>query len=162
MGITKRTSEINLEEVKAFIDQCSDQSRIYLGCDSERYIKDDQWWAAYTVVVVIHINGNNGCKIFGGVFHERDYDHKKDRPALRLMNETYKVVEFYQQLYPIVADREIEIHLDINPDERHGSSCVVSQAIGYVRGVCGVEPKVKPYAFAASRAADEFRYRIFN
>jgi hypothetical protein len=36
----------------------------------------------------------------------------------------------------------------------HGSSCVVQQAIGYIRGVCNVIPMVKPQAFAASYAAD--------
>jgi predicted RNase H-related nuclease YkuK (DUF458 family) len=47
--------------------------------------------------------------------------------------------------------------LDINPDEMHGSSCVVSQAIGYIKGTCNVVPFVKPDAFAASYAADRFR-----
>jgi predicted RNase H-related nuclease YkuK (DUF458 family) len=49
------------------------------------------------------------------------------------------------------------LHLDINPDERYGSSCVVTQAIGYIIGTCNIEPKVKPYAFAASIAADRYK-----
>jgi predicted RNase H-related nuclease YkuK (DUF458 family) len=47
--------------------------------------------------------------------------------------------------------------LDINPDEQYGSSCVISQAVGYIKGVCNVIPFVKPEAFAASYAADRFK-----
>ncbi len=154
-------NKINLAEIKNFIDQCSDKSKVYIGCDSERYLDSaGKWYAAYTMVVVVHINGKNGCRLFGEVVREPDYDRNMEKPALRLMNETYKAVELYQKLFPILQNREIEIHLDINPDEQHGSNCVINQAIGYVRGVCGVEPKVKPDAFAASRAADEYRYRV--
>jgi predicted RNase H-related nuclease YkuK (DUF458 family) len=47
--------------------------------------------------------------------------------------------------------------LDINPDNHHASSNVVSQAIGYIRGTCNVVPLVKPEAFAATYASDRFR-----
>lgn len=154
--------KFDFDEIKQYIDQCSDQSRIYIGCDSERFRKKDVWYAEYTLVVVIHKDGNNGCKVFGHTITEKDYDQNKKKPALRLMNETYKVVDLYHKLYPIVKNREIEIHLDINPNEQHGSSCVVTQAIGYVRGVCGIVPKIKPEAFAASTAADEFKYKVVS
>jgi predicted RNase H-related nuclease YkuK (DUF458 family) len=39
----------------------------------------------------------------------------------------------------------------------HGSSCVVQQAVGYIRGMCNVTPMVKPEAFAASYAADRLK-----
>jgi predicted RNase H-related nuclease YkuK (DUF458 family) len=39
----------------------------------------------------------------------------------------------------------------------HNSSIVIQQAVGYIRGVCNVEPKVKPQAFAASYAADRLK-----
>ena len=57
----------------------------------------------------------------------------------------------------MLEGRDVEVHLDINPNEMHGSSCVISQAIGYIKGVCNVIPFVKPDAFAASYAADRFR-----
>jgi hypothetical protein len=106
---------------------------------------------------VIHINGNNGCRIFGEVTRERDYDQRQDRPSMRLMNEVYRVSELFQNLAPALTNREVEVHLDINPNELHGSSCVIQQAIGYIRGTCNVIPMVKPQAFAASYAADRFR-----
>ena len=72
------------------------------------------------------------------------------------MNEVYKVSELYLKLYNMVYT-EIEIHLDINPNKEHNSSLVVQQAVGYIKGVCMVEPKVKPLAFAASAAADRYK-----
>ena len=70
------------------------------------------------------------------------------------MNEVYRVSEMFQRLAPVMGDFPVEVHLDINPNEEHGSSCVISQAIGYIRGTCNVIPLVKPRAFAASYAAD--------
>jgi predicted RNase H-related nuclease YkuK (DUF458 family) len=57
----------------------------------------------------------------------------------------------------VLIDRDVEVHLDINPDEEHGSNCVINQAIGYIKGTCNVVPLVKPQAFAASYAADRFK-----
>ena len=150
--------KFDLEEVKAFIANSSEETKIYIGADSERYRdKKDVWQAEYTVAVVIHIDGNKGCKVFGDVSTERDYDNRHDRPALRLMNEVYRAADMYLQLADAIGDRHCEVHLDINPDILHGSSCVVSQAIGYIRGTCNVIPMVKPDAFAASYAADRLR-----
>jgi len=73
------------------------------------------------------------------------------------MTEVYKVSELYLKLGEVLEDRQVEVHLDINPDEMHGSSCVISQAIGYIKGTCNVTPLVKPNAFAASYAADRFK-----
>jgi predicted RNase H-related nuclease YkuK (DUF458 family) len=109
------------------------------------------------LAVVVHIDGSKGCKIFGSVVREIDYDHKKSKPAMRLMTEVYKVSELFQDLIDVLEDRHVEVHLDINPDEMHGSSCVVQQAIGYIRGTCNITPMVKPMAFAASYAADRMK-----
>ena len=149
--------KINLEEVKAFIEKQSPETKIYLGADSERFELNGQWYADYTLAIVIHINGNNGCKIFGEVQRERDYDQKKNKPAMRLMNEVYKVADLFHSLQEVLQDRYVEVHLDINPNELYGSSCVVQQAIGYIKGTCNVTPMVKPKAFAASYAADRLK-----
>jgi predicted RNase H-related nuclease YkuK (DUF458 family) len=149
--------KLNLEEVKSFIDAQSPETKIYLGVDSERFNLAGTWYADYVTAIVVHIDGCHGCKIFGEVTRERDYDQRKDKPALRLMNEVYKVSEMFQKLADTLEDRYVEVHLDINPDEMYGSSCVVQQAIGYIRGTCNVIPLVKPRAFAASYAADRFK-----
>lgn len=149
--------KINLEEVRDFISRQSTESKIYLGCDSERLIVDNVWYADYIVAIVVHINGNNGCKLFGEVIREKDFDQKKDRPRLRLMTEVYKVSDMYLKLAEVIGDRQVEVHLDINPSQVHGSNCVMNEAIGYIRGTCNVIPMIKPKAFAASYAADRLK-----
>ena len=149
---------IDIDEVKKYLSHCGPETKIYLGADSERFQIGKEWFADYILVVVIHIDGRHGCKIFGSVERERDYEVKKNKPAIRLMNEVYKVSELFQQLIDVLEDRYVEVHLDINPDEHYGSSCVVQQAIGYVRGTCNVMPMIKPKAFAASYAADRLKH----
>ena len=149
--------KLNLEEVKNYILAQSPETKIYLGADSERFNMDGVWYADYTTAIVVHIDGRHGCKIFGEVTRERDYDQRKDRPSMRLMNEVYKVSELFQNLAEVLEDRYVEVHLDINPNEMHGSSCVIQQAVGYIRGTCNVVPMVKPKAFAASYAADRLK-----
>ena len=151
---------MNLEEVREYIKNTSSDSKIYIGCDSERFKKNGRWYAEYAVAIVIHKNGNNGCKIFGDFFSDLDYDKKPSRPALRLMNEVYMVQKYYEKIADCIKGRYCEIHLDINPDEKYGSSCVVIQAIGYIRGTCNMDPKVKPHAFAASVCADRLKELI--
>lgn len=148
---------MNLEEVKEFIRNRSIETKIYLGADSERFIRDNEWYADYTLAIVVHLDGNHGCKIFGEVIREKDYDKKKSKPAMRLMNEVYKVADLFHSLSDVLEDRHVEVHLDINPNEIHGSSCVIQQAIGYIKGTCNVVPMVKPNAFAASYAADRLK-----
>ena len=150
--------KIDVTELKTFIDAQSPETKIYLGCDSERFAIGKDWYADYTLAVVIHINGNNGCKLFGEVQRERDWDQKQDRPRMRLMNEVYKIADLFHKLKDVLEGRELEVHLDINPDEMYGSSCVVNEAIGYIRGMCNVVPMVKPYAFAATNAADRLKF----
>jgi predicted RNase H-related nuclease YkuK (DUF458 family) len=149
--------KLDLEEIRRYIDAQTPETRIYLGCDSERLRIDGVWYADYVLAIVVHINGNNGCKLFGEVHRERVYDQKASKPAMRLMTEVYKVSELYLKLAEVLEGRDVEVHLDINPNELHGSSCVISQAIGDIKGTCNVVPFVKPRAFAASYAADRFK-----
>ena len=149
--------KLELNKVAEFIKAQSPETKIYLGCDSERIRVGGQWYADYVLAIVVHINGNNGCKLFGEVQRERDWDQRASRPSMRLMTEVYKVSELYLKLAEVLEGRKVEVHLDINPNEMHGSSCVISQAVGYIKGTCDVIPFVKPQAFAASYAADRFK-----
>lgn len=153
---------INIDEVKQFIDSQGPKTKIYIGGDSERFPIGKDWYADYTLAIVVHINGNNGCKIFGEVQRERDYDQKKNRPRMRLMNEVYKIAELYLKLHDVLEDKDVEVHLDINPSELYGSNCVINEAVGYIRGMCNVVPMVKPKAFAASYAADRLKEVLAN
>lgn len=149
-------NRIDVEKVAQFINSCDPDTRVYVGCDSERLRHDGVWWADYITVVVVHIGGNNGCKIFGAVQRERDWEQRADRPKMRLMGEVLKVSELYLALSKLIA-HDIDIHLDLNPAEMHGSSVAVAEAVGYIKGMCGVVPFVKPDAFAASYAADRYK-----
>ena len=148
--------KIDLEEVRAFVESCGPDTKIYLGCDSEKVKLNGVWYADYITAIVVHIDSKHGCKIFGQIERERDYDQQKNKPRLRLMTEVYKVADMYLQLSAIIAN-DIEVHLDINPDMMHNSSIVVNEAIGYIKGMCNVVPLVKPNAFAASYAADRLK-----
>jgi predicted RNase H-related nuclease YkuK (DUF458 family) len=148
---------LDLQEVKEFISNQSPQTKVYIGCDSERILIGEKWYADYILAIVVHIDGKHGCKLFGEVVRERDFDQKQNRPRMRLMNEVYKVSDLYLRLVDVIIDREVEVHLDINPNELYGSSCVINEAIGYIRGTCNVIPMIKPKAFAASYAADRFK-----
>ena len=78
--------KLNLNEVKAFIEAQSPETKVYLGADSERINLKGVWYADYTLAIVVHIDGNHGCKIFGEVSRERDYDQRMSKPSMRLMN----------------------------------------------------------------------------
>jgi predicted RNase H-related nuclease YkuK (DUF458 family) len=149
--------QIIIPEIIEFISSQSAETKIYIGADSERLNVKGDWYADYTLAIVVHIDGNHGCKVFGEVQRERDYDKRQDRPRMRLMTEVYKIAELYLKLAEVLEDRYVEVHLDINPDEIHGSSCVLNEAIGYIKGMCNVVPMVKPHAFAASVAADRMK-----
>lgn len=152
------SKRINVQEVRDFIQSQSPETKIYIGGDSERIHLKDEWVVDYTLAIVVHIDGKHGAKVFGEVQREKDFGYdKKNKPRMRLMNEVYKIADLYLQLHDVLEDREVEVHLDINPSEMHGSSCVINEAIGYIRGTCNVVPMVKPRAFAASYAADRLK-----
>ena len=149
-------SEKVLEDVSNYLRIESPISRVYIGCDSKRRKKKNtnEWSATYITAIVVHKENSKGCKVFTEVETMVDYDQRHDRPFLRMMNEAYKAVEAYDQLKEVLSERVVEVHLDVNEDEKFGSSCALSAAKGYVVGVTGCEVKVKPEAFAASYAAD--------
>lgn len=148
----------NIQEVKDFITAQSAETKVYLGADSERVNVDGLWYADYTLAIVVHIDGKHGCKIFGDVHRERDWDQRANKPSMRLMQEVYKVSDLFQALSDVLQDRHVEVHLDINPSERYKSSAVVQQAVGYIKGTCNIDAQVKPNAFAASYAADRLKF----
>lgn len=149
--------KINVDEVKQFIESQSAETKIYFGADSERINVDNKWMVDYLLVIAVHIDGKHGAKVFGQIEREYDYDRKLDRPKMRLMTEVMKIAELYLQFADFLEDRHVELHLDLNPLEVHGSSCAVSEAIGYIKGVCGLTPVVKPHSWAASICADRLK-----
>lgn len=136
------------------------EGRVYIGCDSvsyKKYNKDTgkhEKWAKYAVAIAVHINNCNGCKAFHYVVDEPNFDGKENKPRLRLMSEVYKSVDAYLKFEDLLIDREVEIHLDVNPEKCHASNAVAKQAVGYVKGTTGIDADIKPNAFAGSYLAD--------
>lgn len=147
---------MKLNEVRTFIQNEPLESKIYIGCDSEVFKRHDKWYIDYYSVVVIHKNKHNGCKVFGKKVTEIDFTKDKKKPLYRLMQEVYKASELYLDLQEAIGDREVEVHLDLNPSKKHVSNLIVEQAIGYIKSTCNVVPMIKPNSWAASSVADRF------
>jgi predicted RNase H-related nuclease YkuK (DUF458 family) len=143
-----------IEEIVDLLINLDKTTKVYLGCDSVRFMKEGRWYARYATVAIVHKNGKHGCRIFNNITVEPDYDLKKNRPKMRMMNEVSKVCQLYTQLAPFIDEYDIEIHLDINTDPKHGSNCAANEAAGFVLGMTGIEPKLKPESWAASFGAD--------
>lgn len=148
----------DVEVTRQKIEESSLESTIYFGVDSERIKIDGVWNVDYLICVILHEDSCHGASvIYGSVERDRDYDKKLHQPRNRLFTEVLKIAEIYTKLQDSLEERNVEIHLDLNPNEVFGSSCVIQEAIGYIKGVCGVEPKVKPESFCASIAADRLK-----
>ena len=147
-------NDTQIEDMVNLLTELDDRTKIYLGCDSVRVMKNGKPMARFATVAIVHINGKNGCKVFSHVSYEPDYDVKANRPKMRMLNEVRKVCELYGQLIPFIDGFDIEIHLDISQDPKNGSNCAASEAAGYVLGMTGVAPKLKPESFASSFGAD--------
>ena len=148
-----------VENLVELLYTLSSDTKIYLGCDSVRYNKNGRWYARYATVAIVHINGKHGCRIFSNISHEPDFDVKKNRPKIRMMNEVMKVCQLYTQIAPFIDEFDVEIHLDIATDPKHGSNCAAAEAAGYVLGMTGLEPKLKPESFASSFGADHMAHK---
>ena len=143
-----------IEDLVDLLVTLDSNTKVYLGCDSVRYIKRGSSYARYATVAIVHKNGNNGCRIFSHRSTEPDYDLKKNRPKMRMMNEVIKVCTLYTQIAPFIDEFDVEIHLDVNTDPKYGSNCAATEAAGYVLGMTGIHAKLKPDSFAASYGAD--------
>jgi len=143
----------NWLEIENYLNNIGENSKIYIGVDSTSYKKNGVFLSDFYKVIVVHKECRHGCKIFGEIVTEKDYITNKKKPMYRLWNEVYKVSELFIKLAQ-VTDKDIEVHLDLNPKKEHVSSMIVDQAIGYIKGTCNVIPLIKPESFAASYAAD--------
>lgn len=141
----------DIREVREFIRTSSEESAIYVGCDS-RQIKDS---TIFVTVVVVHINSNHGAKIFWQV----DRVKRINSIRQRLMEEVDRAVYTALMIADVVGERPFEVHLDINPNPDHRSSVILKEAVGYVLAQ-GLKPVLKPDAIAATVVADFFAEKL--
>ena len=129
----------------------SKTSSVYIGADSIRYKnKKGDWFAKYSVVIILHMDSRHGAKIFHKSYEIRDYGNLRQR----LITEAGFAIEAASEIIDYIGDRKLEIHLDINPNPKYKSNAAVKEALGYVKGSTGIDAKIKPDSFAATHAAD--------
>lgn len=147
-----------IEDIVELLYSVSKETKVYIGTDSIRFRKENRWYAKYASVLVVHIDGSKGCKVFSHISVEPDYDVKKNRPRMRMVNEAMKSCELYNQMIPFIDEFDVEIHLDINLDPKFGSNCAAKEAAGYALSTGIIQSKImfKPNAWCASFAADKW------
>ena len=137
------------EARQAIIDSSND-SAVYLGCDSIRFKKNGRWHAKYSTVIIIHKGGRHGGSIFYDSTSMEDYGVIKQR----MLNEVSFAVQHAGDIIDVIGDRHFEIHIDINANPIHKSNVALAEAMGWVRGQFGDIVKCKPDAWAATHCAD--------
>jgi len=153
------TKVLDIKRVIEEIRNSSNESAVYVGCDSQRFKEGNSWYIVYVTAVVIHKDQAHGANILYGSEIVKDYSGSLHE---RLFNEAMKAVAVAMELQPIVEGRTFQVHLDINKNPDHKSNSVMSSAIGYVKGCLGLDPVLKSddpmadYPIAASAAADRF------
>lgn len=151
----------DIDEIEEFIIAHPD-AKIYLGCDSKR-IRHKK--VRYATVIIIHYGAaestdgfGHGAKIFGEITQERIVDEYASKPFLRMIREVELTIQMFRRLeYTLITRIEdVEIHVDVNPKENHGSNVAYGAAQGMIESQLGISPKFKPEAFCASYGADRF------
>jgi len=138
------------DEAREAILNSSETSSVYIGCDSIRFRKKDQWYAKYSTVIIVHMDSKKGCRLFHESVDMPDYGNLKQR----LLMEVQLAVAAATEVIDVLGNRHMEVHLDINPDPKHKSNIAVKEALGWVKGSLNLDAKIKPASFAATHAAD--------
>ena len=139
------------DQAREAILNSSEASSVYIGADSIRYKnKKGEWFAKYSVVIILHMDSKHGAKIFHKNFVDRDFGNMRQR----LITEAGYAIDAATNILDVLGERKLEIHLDLNPNPKYKSSVAVKEALGYVKGSLGIDAKIKPESFAATHAAD--------
>jgi len=139
-----------IDEAINAIQESSEKSSVYVGTASLVYTKNGVNYAKYSTVIVLHIDSSRGCKLFHHSETHKDFGNLKQR----MLMEVGLAVEAASSIIDHIGNRHMELHIDVSPDESNKSSVAVKEAVGWVRGTLGIEPKIKPDAWAASKCSD--------
>ena len=95
------------DQAKEAILNSSESSSVYIGADSIRFKrKDKQWYARYSVVIILHMDSKHGARLFHNTFELRDYGNRKQR----LIAEAGYAIEAAMEIMDVLGDRKLEIH----------------------------------------------------
>lgn len=126
------------------IEYVSDFDTVYVGCDSKYYSSSTKFAIAIGVY-------HNPCVTYWYTKH-KDPTMSREIPH-RLWTEVEKAMEIAQKIRDKLPHIEIEVHCDINSDDKFPSSKLNNSARGYITG-CGFVYKNKPDAWCATGCAD--------
>ena len=121
---------------------------IHVGCDSHK--RGDTY--VFAVVIAGYVRRRGGTFYF---HRKRSKDNTLDSIPFRLMKETELALDIANILRSTFPAREINVHLDLNPDKRYLSSKILTSAVSWVNSY-GHNVIVKPYSWASSSLADAF------
>ena len=127
---------------------------IIIGTDS---VKLNEKFIFTNTICILNKNGDHDRRYFYNRKKVKDdsyYDLSK-----RLLKETSESIEIAMFLKSFLNYPNIEVHVDINKDEKHKSSKFKNVLIGYVTG-CGFDCKIKPESFVASSIADNHTRKV--
>ncbi len=129
---------------------------IMVGADS---LPPNRVSATIVGVVAIYLVGH-GAHV---IYTKRKFAANQTRNvAARLWKEVELAVEIAQELrvdelqklLPNLSSLEVNVQLDFNEDEKYPSGKLKESAVGYVKAF-GYNCDIKPFAFAATYAADK-------
>lgn len=149
--ISENKSQEWIEKAREAIKASSNESSIYVGCDSDRFKKKGLWYIKFATVIIIHKDSKHGAVIHHNVEVLRDYSNSL---KMKLLQEVQYAIDATCSIIDVIGDRHLEIHLDLNGNPKHKSNEAVKEALGYVKGMFGFDAKIKPNAPAASYAGD--------
>lgn len=137
-------SEIDLVSyVKGYIKD-KPKTQIFIGTDSQT--KGPNTW--YAIVIVLYTEGKGGHVVYTRIKHPRIKD---------IFNKLFKEVHYSIEVAELLRDSGIAnvltIDLDFNLDKKYKSNALLTSSLGWCAGL-GFETRCKPYASAASYAAD--------
>jgi predicted RNase H-related nuclease YkuK (DUF458 family) len=140
-----RRSKIDLiPYVKKYLSE-NPNVDIYIGCDSQNTGRSTN----YATVIVLHKERKGGHVLYTS----ESVPKIKDR-FTRLWSEVEHSIDLAEFLTLNGIKKPKFIDIDLNPDPRFKSNIVLRSALGYVESM-GYTPRCKPYAAAASYAADK-------
>ena len=129
---------------KDIIEYIKEFDTVYVGCDSKYYSSTTK----FAIAIAVY---RNPCVTY---WYAKQRDSKMTREIPhRLWTEVEKAMAVASKIRENLPFINIEVHCDINSDEKFPSSRLNHSARGYGTG-CGFEYKSKPNAWCATVCAD--------
>ncbi len=126
--------------------KAGNQLKICVGSDSQAY----KTHIEYATVIVVVREGKGAF-----MFMRNSKGGKQISIKERMLKEVTMSVEVAYEICNVLDIYKVglEVHADINTDEKFKSNVALKDAMSYILGM-GFEFKAKPYAFASSSCAD--------